>query len=380
MTFKYADRVKEATTSTGTGTITLAGAATNFKAFSDVLSVADTTVYAIVDDTNNTWEVGVGTLATTSTLARTTILASSSGGAAVAFAAGTKSVYITTSGARGLLVPEAGGTATTGDALEIFQRNAGGRRMLAMVGPAGLDTVVQPSIARNKVSTWNPTGNATTITSFSTAALTATGTATTANVATTNIHTYQKRVDFLVTVATTTAVAGWRNAVAQYTIGASTAGLGGFHFIFRFGLATGVTTATKRCFVGMSSSTAAPTDVNPSTITNSVGFGYDAADTNIQFMYRGAGASVKVDTGIAIPTTGDRTHAYELVMFSPPGTTQSLGYLITNLGTGVSFGGTITTGLPANTTLLAPRGWTSVGGTSSVTGIALMSGYIESDY
>lgn len=55
-------------------------------------------------------------------------------------------------------------------------------------------------------------------------------------------------------------------------------------------------------------------------------------------------------------------------------------YLVTDSVTGDTAGGTITTGLPTSTTLLAPRGWMSVGGTSSVIGIALMGGYIESDY
>ena len=61
MALKIADRVKETTTTTGTGTVTLLGAITNFERFSANLSDSDTTYYAIVDNTNGDFEVGLGT-------------------------------------------------------------------------------------------------------------------------------------------------------------------------------------------------------------------------------------------------------------------------------------------------------------------------------
>lgn len=89
------DRVKETTTTTGTGAISLGGAVTNFQAFSAVLSDADTTYYAIIDNTSSEFEVGLGTYASSgNTLTRTTILESSNSGSAVDFAAGTKNVFI----------------------------------------------------------------------------------------------------------------------------------------------------------------------------------------------------------------------------------------------------------------------------------------------
>ena len=96
MALVVADRVKETTTSTGTGAITLAGAQANFVAFSAVLSDGDTTFYAIVDDNNLAWEVGVGTYASAgNTVTRTTVLASSNAGSAVNLQAGTKEVFVT---------------------------------------------------------------------------------------------------------------------------------------------------------------------------------------------------------------------------------------------------------------------------------------------
>lgn len=95
MAFVIADRVRETTTTTGTGNLTLAGAVSKFRTFASVLSTGDTTYYSIVEQTGTAWEVGIGTFTSPSTLARTTILSSSNGGSAVDFAAGTKDVFIT---------------------------------------------------------------------------------------------------------------------------------------------------------------------------------------------------------------------------------------------------------------------------------------------
>jgi hypothetical protein len=87
------DRVKETTTTAGTGTITLAGAASGFQSFS-AIGDGNTTYYAIVGGTQ--WEVGIGTYtASGTTLSRDTVLESSTGGAKVDFAAGTKDVFVT---------------------------------------------------------------------------------------------------------------------------------------------------------------------------------------------------------------------------------------------------------------------------------------------
>ena len=75
------DRVKETTTSTGTGTIELAGAVGGFQTFVAGVGSTNTTYYAIEDANGTAWEVGLGTVtdASPDTLARTTILANSNG-------------------------------------------------------------------------------------------------------------------------------------------------------------------------------------------------------------------------------------------------------------------------------------------------------------
>jgi hypothetical protein len=87
------DRVKETTSTTGTGSVTLAGASTGFQTFNSAIGVGNTTYYCIAGQGTSEWEVGVGTLSASTTLARTTVLASSNAGSLVTFSAGTKDVF-----------------------------------------------------------------------------------------------------------------------------------------------------------------------------------------------------------------------------------------------------------------------------------------------
>jgi hypothetical protein len=92
MALVIADRVRETSTTTGTGTLTLAGAVSGFQTFSTAIGDANTCYYTIVNGSE--WEVGLGTVAA-GTLARTTVLKSSNAGSAVNFSAGTKDVFAT---------------------------------------------------------------------------------------------------------------------------------------------------------------------------------------------------------------------------------------------------------------------------------------------
>ena len=97
MAFVLNDRVKETTTTTGTGTVNLAGAETGFESFVAGIGNSNTCYYAIVHQTADEFEVGLGTVtdATPDTLARTTIISSSNSDSAVNFSAGTKDVFCT---------------------------------------------------------------------------------------------------------------------------------------------------------------------------------------------------------------------------------------------------------------------------------------------
>lgn len=94
MAFQIADRVKETSTTTGTGTYSLGGALTGFQTFAAAITSGNTVPYLVTDGTD--WEVGLGTFtdAVPDTLARTSILASSNAGSAVSWSAGQKIVAI----------------------------------------------------------------------------------------------------------------------------------------------------------------------------------------------------------------------------------------------------------------------------------------------
>jgi hypothetical protein len=92
------DRVRETTTTTGTGAVALAGTSNGYDTFAVGVGNNNTTYYAIVqqDSAIDEWEVGLGTLdGTSANLTRTTVLTSSSGGTAITFSAGTKDVFVT---------------------------------------------------------------------------------------------------------------------------------------------------------------------------------------------------------------------------------------------------------------------------------------------
>jgi len=126
MALVFADRVKETTATTGTGTITLAGAADGFQSFS---AIGDTnTCYYVIEDGND-WEVGLGTYtASGTTLSRDTILSSSNAGSAVNWGAGEKNVFNTLPADKapgpGYFLGENGNTGDTANGLgDIFRVN-----------------------------------------------------------------------------------------------------------------------------------------------------------------------------------------------------------------------------------------------------------------
>ena len=129
MALVIADRVRETSTTTGTGTLTLAGAVSGFQTFSTAIGNTNTCYYTVVNGSE--WEVGLGTVAA-GTLARTTILKSSNAGSAVDFSAGTKDVFGTYPADKAVLTDSAqtlssktieAGTFTNGYTEEVVTAN-----------------------------------------------------------------------------------------------------------------------------------------------------------------------------------------------------------------------------------------------------------------
>jgi hypothetical protein len=138
------DRVKETTTTTGTGTITLAGAVLGFQAFS-VIGDGNTTFYTIQDSVAGAWEVGIGTYTSSgTTLSRDVVLESSNSGNLVNFAAGTKDVFLTYPAERSVYVD--GSTITPGATARLGFANLAQGSALSVLGVTGNATADNASI------------------------------------------------------------------------------------------------------------------------------------------------------------------------------------------------------------------------------------------
>ena len=113
------DRVKETTTTTGTGAVSLGGAVTGFETFAAGIGNSNTTYYAIAHQTESEFEVGLGTLdGDSSDLTRTTVISSSNSDNAVDFAAGTKDVFCTIPASK-LVFEDVNNDATVGRNLTV---------------------------------------------------------------------------------------------------------------------------------------------------------------------------------------------------------------------------------------------------------------------
>jgi len=118
------DRVQEVSTTTGTGTFTLAGAVSGFQSFS-VIGDGNTTYYAIVGGAE--FEVGLGTYTLSgTTLSRTTVLESSNSGSLVNFSAGTKNVFVTYPAERALYTDASSNAIALGTPASVTLTNGTG--------------------------------------------------------------------------------------------------------------------------------------------------------------------------------------------------------------------------------------------------------------
>jgi hypothetical protein len=129
----------------------------------------------------------------------------------------------------------------------------------------------------------------------------------------------------------------------------------------------------------MTAATTAPSDVQPSSLVNVIGVGYDSADANIQVLHNDAtGAAVKIDTGIPVPTA-NATDIIAVNVFSGPAGA-SVGVTVINETTNARFDASISSAdIPALTQGLSPRAFLSAGGTTTTPGLSLFGLYMESD-
>lgn len=253
----------------------------------------------------------------------------------------------------------------------------GGRRIPAFVAAGGQWSALQPALFANRVVWIAANNNATTLSTWGLAgaSVTTVGTASAVDVANTNFYTGVTRYRIA-----STALAG--NAAAIRTpaqwFTSSTANSGGLFFVARFGLSA--TTATNRVFVGLSATTSALTNADPTSFLNLFGFGANSAHTNLQFMCNdGSGTAATVDLGTNFPAQTAATHFFEARLYVPPGGGNTVNWCIIRLTDGIQRQGIATTDLPAVGTKLAAHIWHNNGTTAAAVNVEIQSLYIETD-
>lgn len=271
--------------------------------------------------------------------------------------------------------------------IRLYGRSLAGRCMPEWVGGCGLNTAAQPLLAQNKVAFWAPPGNSTVFPGvfgmLSPTWATGSGSPDQCDVNTNSILTRMKRLAFR-SASATGAVTSWRIAALQYALG-NGAGLGGFTFITRWGVSDLAVTAGARMFIGMRNSTAAPTNVEPSTITNCIGVAQLSTSANLHLVYGGSAAQTPIDLGPNFPAGTLNTDAYEIALFAAPNIANSIGYRVSRLGTPYVAEGTLTSAtpglqLPSSTTLLTPNFYRTNNVLDYGVRMDICSVYVETDY
>jgi hypothetical protein len=261
--------------------------------------------------------------------------------------------------------------------LRIWAQDIAGRVLPKWMGPSGVDTPVQAGLGFNRVAWTAPNGTANCGTGVSVfaATLATAGTCTVPALASTNLLTSVRSLIYG-SGATAGTVAFQRQAIMQVWRG-NAAGFGGFFYTTRFGYAS--LQAGQRMFIGVSDSTVAPTNVDPTTQTTDakVGLGINTNTGNLKLINNTKlSAPTVLDLGASFPV--NTTSLYELILFSAPNGT-SIGYRVTNISTNVQTSGSLTTNLPANTSFMAPLLWETNNATAANASMYWSGWYLESD-
>lgn len=269
-------------------------------------------------------------------------------------------------------------TNPTGTNIKLYGQRRGRTNLTARTAE-GNDITLGSHEGFVDVGLWQPLGSvATAPVSASLTAPTAVGTLTARPVAATNIAERSRRIGYT-SAATAGALAGiyWTNA-QHFT---SSGSQGGFYMVVHFSCSDAVVAA--RQFIGVSSSVAAPTNVEPNTLVQSIGLAKLSTDnTQFFFVYGGTAAQTAIPLGTAIGAPNDNTTVYRFTLHVPTNSATTVNYQLTNLTTGVNVNNTVTvapTGaqIPANNTPLAMRAWRSNNATAAAVALNLGRIYIE---
>lgn len=262
--------------------------------------------------------------------------------------------------------------------VKLFSRDVATRPMLAQIGPAGSESLVQPHLGRAKTGLWMPISTG--IQAIGILAPSLTGTGTQRAPGSTNLLTSMRRIGIVSAAgAGSLSVAISSGVVGQFWRG-NAVGLGGYTAIFRFAVSDAAIVATANMLVGLTATNIA-TDVDPSTRVNILGIGCTSGDTVLQLYAAGSAAQARVSLGANFPVNNPNVDVYELALYAPPNGS-SVGYLVTRLNTGDKASGVISAAanLPSATTFMSPVFSRSNGGTASAVGIDVCSLSVETDF
>jgi hypothetical protein len=250
-----------------------------------------------------------------------------------------------------------------------------------------MDYTLQPAQWRQKVGMFNPSTAA--VSGVFGASFTVVGTLAVRTLASTSLFTRMRRLGYTSTAATAGALFSIRNAAAQFSTG-NGSGLGGFFQSIRFAVTDAAVVSGARMFLGVSSTTAAPTNVEPSTLLNCFGVGQLSTDnTQLYLFYGGSAAQTAIPLGTGFPciqaTAGIANGIpYDFMIWCPPNSNGVINWQLERIG-GASTAGTITpttpgVQTPANTTMLNTFMYRTNNATALAVGMDIINIYTETDY
>ena len=267
-------------------------------------------------------------------------------------------------------------SAPTGG-LILYSKSIANRHLPKIIGPSGVDTVLQVGLHGNAIFLVSPASGTTAPTVIGGTLTTAATMSVQQTIASANpwLATWRKR---FATAATIGNTSGMRTAYTQWFIG-NAAGFGGFFFRAQLGHNLNLTGGQK--FVGLCASTGGLA-AEPSALLNMCGMGYDSTDVNTGswFFMRndGTGTATKVSLG-ADALRSNTTHGYDLIMYVAPNS-QTLYVRIVNLHTNVTVLDTsYTTDIPAVNTGMAFKAEVRTT-TAAIDNLEVAKVYIETDY
>ncbi len=279
--------------------------------------------------------------------------------------------------------------APAAGAVSVGRRGIAGADFLAVRSAQGIERLLQPMLARGIFAANFGTG-ANAFSALGMPLFTTVGTLTARAPSTSAVKATRAKRTGVVSVATAGGLASIYGTTGLVSLASGASDVGGFLAVFRFVVSDAAAVSGARMFVGLSSTVAAPTNVEPSTLTNQIGVAQISTSNNLQLVFGGGTAQTPVDLGANFPANTLSADLYELILFADPNSAASVGYELNRNGGdyvsgGFSARGTITnttpgTTLPSGTTMLAMRHWRTNNATPLAVGLDVVASALIGDY